>query len=212
MISFASRGTALRTGDVIGSGTVGTGCILELSRVHGARSYPWLAPGDVVRISVDRLGAVQSNLVGAWVLESYLSTRPDGTDIQYPLGPEAAGIIMYTPDGFMSAQIMRADRPRFAGEDVQNAQEEEFASVAGYLAYSGPYTVAEDGSEVRHQVAVSLHPNWLGSVQARVLSLDGDRLELSAAGPMRVNGEQRTAQLMWRRAAISPMSAGDSDS
>lgn len=62
MISFASRGTELRTGDVIGSGTVGTGCILELSRVHGARSYPWLAPGDVVRISVDRLGAVQSTV------------------------------------------------------------------------------------------------------------------------------------------------------
>ncbi|HEY4004633.1 MAG TPA: fumarylacetoacetate hydrolase family protein [Pseudonocardia sp.] len=56
LISYASRGTRLVPGDVIGSGTVGTGCILELSRVHGADSYPWLAPGDRVRLEVERLG------------------------------------------------------------------------------------------------------------------------------------------------------------
>ena len=40
LIEHASRGTRLRTGDVIGSGTVGTGCILELSRSHGSTAYP----------------------------------------------------------------------------------------------------------------------------------------------------------------------------
>ena len=42
MISYASRGTRVQTGDVIGSGTVGTGCILELSTVHSEDEYPWL--------------------------------------------------------------------------------------------------------------------------------------------------------------------------
>jgi 2-keto-4-pentenoate hydratase/2-oxohepta-3-ene-1,7-dioic acid hydratase in catechol pathway len=60
MISFASRGTELRTGDVIGSGTVGTGCILELSRVHGTERFPWLRPGDRVRLEVERLGSLES--------------------------------------------------------------------------------------------------------------------------------------------------------
>jgi 2-keto-4-pentenoate hydratase/2-oxohepta-3-ene-1,7-dioic acid hydratase in catechol pathway len=60
MISYASRGTQLRAGDVIGSGTVGTGCILELSRVHGAERYPWLRPGDVVRTTVEGLGVIES--------------------------------------------------------------------------------------------------------------------------------------------------------
>lgn len=36
LIEYASRGTELRTGDIIGSGTVGTGCILELSGTHGS--------------------------------------------------------------------------------------------------------------------------------------------------------------------------------
>jgi 2-keto-4-pentenoate hydratase/2-oxohepta-3-ene-1,7-dioic acid hydratase in catechol pathway len=60
MISYASRGTELRTGDVIGSGTIGTGCILELSRVHGADRFPWLRPGDRVRVEVEGLGHIES--------------------------------------------------------------------------------------------------------------------------------------------------------
>ncbi len=62
MIEYASRGTELRTGDVIGSGTVGTGCILELSRVHGTEAYPWLAPGDVVELSIAHLGSIRSTI------------------------------------------------------------------------------------------------------------------------------------------------------
>jgi 2-keto-4-pentenoate hydratase/2-oxohepta-3-ene-1,7-dioic acid hydratase in catechol pathway len=62
MISYASRGTRLVPGDVIGSGTVGTGCILELSRVHGTQAYPWLRPGDRVRLDIDRLGYLECEI------------------------------------------------------------------------------------------------------------------------------------------------------
>jgi 2-keto-4-pentenoate hydratase/2-oxohepta-3-ene-1,7-dioic acid hydratase in catechol pathway len=65
MISYASRGTTLRPGDVIGSGTVGTGCILELSRVHGEQAYPWLSPGDEVVLEIERLGAVRTRILPA---------------------------------------------------------------------------------------------------------------------------------------------------
>lgn len=63
MIAYASRGTVVRPGDVIGSGTVGTGCILELSLVHGAERYPWLRPGDEVSLEVEELGAIRSRVV-----------------------------------------------------------------------------------------------------------------------------------------------------
>jgi 2-keto-4-pentenoate hydratase/2-oxohepta-3-ene-1,7-dioic acid hydratase in catechol pathway len=62
MISFASRGTELRVGDVIASGTVGTGCILELTGLHGPGAFPWLRPGDRVRLEVERLGCVESTV------------------------------------------------------------------------------------------------------------------------------------------------------
>ncbi|GAA3066186.1 hypothetical protein GCM10010464_33130 [Pseudonocardia yunnanensis] len=63
MIAYASRGTRVVPGDLIGSGTVGTGCILELSRVHGADAYPYLVPGDRVRLEVGGLGAIDAAVV-----------------------------------------------------------------------------------------------------------------------------------------------------
>ena len=63
LLAHAARGTHLRPGDVIGSGTVGTGCILELSAVHGADRFPWLAVGNVVELRVDGLGALSNPVV-----------------------------------------------------------------------------------------------------------------------------------------------------
>jgi 2-keto-4-pentenoate hydratase/2-oxohepta-3-ene-1,7-dioic acid hydratase in catechol pathway len=50
-------------GEMLAYASRGTGCILELSLVHGADAYPWLQPGDVVELQVDRLGALR-NTVG----------------------------------------------------------------------------------------------------------------------------------------------------
>lgn len=63
MIAYASRGTRVVPGDLIGSGTVGTGCLLELSRVHGAQAYPYLRAGDRVHLEADGLGAVDAGVV-----------------------------------------------------------------------------------------------------------------------------------------------------
>jgi len=58
MVAYASRGTRLVPGDVIGSGTVGRGCILELSNLFGHEKYPWLRAGDHVVLDVERLGTL----------------------------------------------------------------------------------------------------------------------------------------------------------
>lgn len=63
MVSYASRGTEVRSGDVLGSGTVGTGCILELSSEHGIDKYPFLVPGDRVRLEIDGLGSLENVIV-----------------------------------------------------------------------------------------------------------------------------------------------------
>jgi 2-keto-4-pentenoate hydratase/2-oxohepta-3-ene-1,7-dioic acid hydratase in catechol pathway len=63
MLAYASRGTRVEPGDIIGSGTCGTGCILELSMVHGHDRYPWLQPGDVVELTVERLGTLRNRVV-----------------------------------------------------------------------------------------------------------------------------------------------------
>ena len=56
MIERASRNVALMPGDVIGSGTVGGGCLLEL----GMDEHPWLQPGDEVELEIERLGRLRN--------------------------------------------------------------------------------------------------------------------------------------------------------
>lgn len=63
LVSYASRDSRVRAGDVIGSGTVGSGCILELSLTRGQEQYPWLQPGDVVELEVEGIGILR-NTVG----------------------------------------------------------------------------------------------------------------------------------------------------
>lgn len=64
MVSYASRGTEVRSGDLLGSGTAGTGCILELSSEHGIDRYPFLQTGDEVVFEIEGLGRLV-NTVGA---------------------------------------------------------------------------------------------------------------------------------------------------
>jgi fumarylacetoacetate (FAA) hydrolase len=52
----AARNTHLRAGDVLGSGTVGTGCILE----HG--DGRWLQRGDVVELEVEGIGVLRNRV------------------------------------------------------------------------------------------------------------------------------------------------------
>jgi 2-keto-4-pentenoate hydratase/2-oxohepta-3-ene-1,7-dioic acid hydratase in catechol pathway len=59
MIERASRGVTLYPGEMIGSGTVGTGCILEL----GTEVHRWLQPGDVVELEIDKLGVLKNSIV-----------------------------------------------------------------------------------------------------------------------------------------------------
>jgi fumarylacetoacetate (FAA) hydrolase len=58
MIARASADAALYPGDLIGSGTVGTGCLLELTKAQG----PWLQSGDVVELEIERLGVLRNTV------------------------------------------------------------------------------------------------------------------------------------------------------
>jgi fumarylacetoacetate (FAA) hydrolase len=57
IVEHAARNTELRPGDVIGSGTVGTGCILE----HGDER--WLQRGDEVELEVEGIGVLRNRVV-----------------------------------------------------------------------------------------------------------------------------------------------------
>lgn len=63
LVAYASRGTVVRPGDVLGSGTCGTGCLAEIRRTRPDTAPDWLQVGDVVRIEVEQLGHIENRLV-----------------------------------------------------------------------------------------------------------------------------------------------------
>ena len=58
LIARASENVLLLPGDVIGSGTVGTGCLLELTKGRG----PWLNEGDEVELEIERIGKLRNKV------------------------------------------------------------------------------------------------------------------------------------------------------
>jgi fumarylacetoacetate (FAA) hydrolase len=60
IVAHAARDTRLRVGDVLGSGTLTGGCLLELGPLEGER---WIEPGDVVALSAPGLGVLESRVI-----------------------------------------------------------------------------------------------------------------------------------------------------
>ena len=118
--------------------------------------------------------------IGTWKLISWEFTQPDGT-IQYLYGKDVVGYLMYTADGYMSAQIMDPDRqqsdPNFPLEtaEAQTLPDSDRARAYGtYVAYCGTYTV--EGDKVIHHVKAGLIPSWTGSDQRRRFRFELGRL------------------------------------
>ena len=97
---------------------------------------------------------------------------------------------MYAREGYMSVQLMRPDRAKFASGDWSGGTDEEIKEAArGYFAYSGPFHIDEEKKILTHSMFVSLDPNWLGQTQTRVVKLEGDMLHLSTEKSVGVRGQ-----------------------
>jgi fumarylacetoacetate (FAA) hydrolase len=60
MLARASADVHIRPGEILGSGTVGTGCLLE---VKDSTLRRWLEPGDVVTLGIERLGELRTPVI-----------------------------------------------------------------------------------------------------------------------------------------------------
>ena len=67
IIERVSYGTTIYPGDIIGSGTVGRGCLLELNGTEKIKDSNyhevWLKEGDVVKMKIDKLGEISNKIV-----------------------------------------------------------------------------------------------------------------------------------------------------
>ncbi|WP_211274029.1 lipocalin-like domain-containing protein [Neoasaia chiangmaiensis] len=148
---------------------------------------------------------LRDRLIGSWMLKSYVETDVKTGARHHPLGQSPLGIILYTPDGYMSVQLQARDRDPFLTDDMyRGTAAEYFAAGRSYLAYSGRFFIDEGKGRLSHEMAVSLFPNWFGQTQIRLVELRDNRLHLATDGPQRFNGALKTADLVWMRAVSNP--------
>ena len=125
-----------------------------------------------------------SPLVGVWRLITVEDQEADGT-IVHPYGERALGYLIYHPEGYMSATVMSAERPRLANPSRPFALSPEDATAVLQTmgsAYCGTYEL-RDESTVIHHVEAALIPNMIGQDEVRPFELRGDRLYVYTMRP-----------------------------
>jgi hypothetical protein len=128
---------------------------------------------------------------GRWRLVSIESRDEPTKDWEHRYGSSPLGYIWYGADGWMSVQIGKMPRPRFAsGKDLSPTPEEGNEAYLGYVAYFGTYTVDEAARVVTHHVEGSLWPGYVGTDQRRPATLERDRLTLT---------DGKTFRVVWER-------------
>jgi len=122
---------------------------------------------------------IRDRIVGTWKLVSTEETLKDGTSRPFPsFGPHARGFLMYQRDGYMCAQLVNPDRPKWANTRHATT-EEKIAAADGSFAYCGRYEIDAPHKQLVHLPEVATDPGYVGSRQIRPYLLEGDRLILS---------------------------------
>ena len=115
------------------------------------------------------------DLPGAWRLERWSLEYEDGRPSEFPLGPDARGMLLYTLGGQVSATLMSTGQPS--------------------LAYAGRYDVR--GGAVYHSIEIATDPTLVGLTTTRHVAREGDVLTLS--GPDFRAGTGCSQKIVWRR-------------
>jgi lipocalin-like protein len=145
------------------------------------------------------LESISSQLVGVWTLLSYTEEKKGFKDTT-PLGLNPVGFLIYTPDGFVSAQLMKPGRAAFQSREWFRGTPEEYVeSGSGYIAYCGTYNVDEANETVTHIPTVALLPNLIQGTQLRAIQLHADRLTLRTASVADADGALVSSHLEWQR-------------
>jgi len=158
-----------------------------------------LATALMIALGTFQTAAAQTpNVVGTWRLVSY-DTRTAAGVTSYPLGQDLAGLAIYLPNGRVSIQFMRRDRPAFkSGDAWRGTLEEERAAFEGFFGYAGRYTIDAARSVVTHHLEVASAPNYVGIDLVRTFSISGNRLTLRTP-ERQLAGQTSTSTLVWER-------------
>ena len=122
---------------------------------------------------------IRDRIVGTWKLVSAVDIMKDETTRPFGIyGPHGKGFLMYQRDGYMCADLVNPDRPKWA-DHVHPTPEEKLAAADGTFAYCGRYEIDVKQKQIVHLPEVATDPGYIGSRQIRPYTFQDGRLILS---------------------------------
>lgn len=141
-------------------------------------------------------GSLRAQLIGTWRLVSTEQIR-EGEAPVFSLGPSPAGMITYTPEGRMQAQLASTIRPK-----LRATIEQQRELLRTYTAYFGTFDVDERAGTVTHHRDGTQVPGGDRDL-VRTINLSGNRLVLTTPTTV-VDGKKRFARITWERMSAVP--------
>ena len=136
------------------------------------------------------------SVVGTWRLVSS-EGRSSAGDVSRPYGDGPVGLLLYGADGYMSATLMRPDRPPFAsGDRLRGTPEEVRLASEGFLAYCGTYDLDASKGLIVHHVTAADFPNIVGTDFVRRYVMENGNLVLETQPVLRA-GKTWVFRLTW---------------
>jgi hypothetical protein len=113
--------------------------------------------------------SIDERLVGTYRLLSMEHYADDG-EVGRPFGDNPRGFIIYTAEHYMSAILMRSDRPNFPEGDILAATDaQRVDAFATSSAYAGRWEIV--GDQIIHHLEATTYPNWTDTDQPRNFEL-----------------------------------------
>ena len=124
---------------------------------------------------------IRDRIVGTWKLVSSEEFLKDGTTRPDPtFGTHAKGFLMYARDGYMCADLVNPDRPKWLDPEHPST-EEKIAAASGTFAYCGRYEIDVKHDRLVHLPEVATDPGYVGTRQIRPYKFEDGKLVLSDA-------------------------------
>jgi hypothetical protein len=133
----------------------------------------------VAGLAVPGFSQSSVGLVGAWRLESMYVRDANGKTTPY-WGDSPTGLIVYTADGHMAAQVYDTRRPKLGVPWESAGAEAARTAFGGLSTYFGTYSIDASAQTVTHTVEGAMVQDWVGTkLVRRYRFLTPDRVELS---------------------------------
>jgi hypothetical protein len=137
--------------------------------------------------------ATSDEIAGVFTLVSVEATA--GGEVSHPLGRAPKGLLILTPNGFWSAQLM-AEAHTQPGDDA----------LRSYRAHFGTYTLDEGARKLVLHREGDLDAAGVGSDTLRLYAFEGKRVTMTLP-PENRGGVEVTTRVVWERVEAFPSSA-----